>query len=413
MTEKNTDAIEVLICWHWDPLDPSVPGGIGRFIVDLIRYAPPHFNFTILTMTERKLENHVETMHAVGGKNCRIIPLVTGKPLKKTFLPLRLKYALGIRSYTKSHALKRFVIHYHGIEPFFGLPKGNLNARMLFLHKNPNYRWNIQSESYWRFFPSALYYKIEKPVIEQTEKLFFVNQDCYKDYCVRYSQHQQDMQLISTWVDSESFYYQPDTEQRQRTQTEIKTRLAVKDDSYLILYFGRYDTVKDPLLLIRAMPNILKEFPDTQLIMVGGGKLEDDMKRLVAELNLNSKIKIDTRKSSQEIRELLWAANVSVLPSRDEGMSMAINESLACGCPVVGFEVGEIGRVVTPGESGEIVQERSPEHLASGITAVLAKAEYYRSNPDKVAHGIRDLAPDKVLAPVYQQCESLYSELPS
>jgi len=402
--------IKVLICWHWDPL-ASYPGGIGRVIEDMIHYAPDNFEFTIFTNTSKKIEKNKIIKHVIRDKKCILIPVMTGKRLQKFFIPLRLKYMYAIKNFIKKNPINNYVIHFHGIEPWFGLPKDSKNKKVLFIHKNPSYRWEEKSESYWRFLPKFVYTFFEKKVLSDTDSVFFVNSYAYKEYCRKYSLIKNKFHLISTWVDTNIFYPRYDDNLFKDIE-EIRSKNNIPKNSKLLFYFGRYDEIKNPLLLIKSIDIIRNKYPETYLLMVGGGDLENEMRNLIVKLSLKKNVSILDYKDREFIRELLWASDLSVLPSKKEGMSMAINESLGCGCPLVGFNVGEIERVVVPGTSGEIVYgDHSPENYAHSLIKVLDNLLYYKKNKKNIVKCIGNFTPWRVLEKVYKNTESLFNQL--
>ena len=407
--DRPPPVVNVTVCWHWDPFS-SYPGGIGRFIEDLIKYAPTHFHFTILAMTAQDIPLFESVEYSLGGKSCSVVPVVTQLDRqRRQKLPLKLRYVLGIRRYVRSRGITDQVIHYHGIEPWFGLKPDS--SGIMFLHKNPSYRWVFSSESQWRFLPQHLYRILEKRVIVGTRKLFFVNRDTFTKYLKKYPHRAGDLELISTWVDPENFYFINDPRERAETRRKIRQREGWKEEENIINYFGRFDEIKDPLLAIRSLPHVLQAYPQTRLVMVGSGQMEKAMKKESLTLRLEGHVEIRGYQDKNFIRELLWASDLSVLPSRSEGMSMAVNESLACACPVVGFDVGEAARLIEAGKSGEIVAKRTPESFAEGISRVLSRQPYYQTHPETVARNTCALTPKAVLEPVYRSTENLHHEL--
>jgi glycosyltransferase involved in cell wall biosynthesis len=68
---------------------------------------------------------------------------------------------------------------------------------------------------------------------------------------------------------------------------------------------------------------------------------------------------------------LYSAADVVVVPSRQENLPQVATEAQACGCPVVSFNVGGLADVVSHCDSGYLVNDLSSEALARGIEWVL------------------------------------------
>jgi glycosyltransferase involved in cell wall biosynthesis len=69
-------------------------------------------------------------------------------------------------------------------------------------------------------------------------------------------------------------------------------------------------------------------------------------------------------------------ADVVIVPSLQENLSNMIIESLSCGIPVIGFDIGGNSDMIVHKETGYLVKDISPEDMAKGIEWVLADENY-------------------------------------
>ncbi len=153
-----------------------------------------------------------------------------------------------------------------------------------------------------------------------------------------------------------------------------------------VLFVGRFRMYKGIKVLLDAW----KEFPEKRLIMVGGGPLENQVRRRILEENLN--IEIVSNPSDQELVELYQQARCLVLPStlRSEAFGMVQTEAMACGIPVISTALptgvpwvnasGISGLVIPPGDPGALaaaVRKLDDPHLHSLLAAgALERAEH-------------------------------------
>ena len=77
----------------------------------------------------------------------------------------------------------------------------------------------------------------------------------------------------------------------------------------------------------------------------------------------------------EDVAQLLPAFDVFALPSRYEGLPLAVVEAMVCGVPVVATAVNAVPDVVLPGETGLLVPPERPELLASAIAHLLDHPE--------------------------------------
>lgn len=156
----------------------------------------------------------------------------------------------------------------------------------------------------------------------------------------------------------------------------------------IILFLGRLHWSKGLELQIDALARLAAEFPD--LLWVFAGPDEGEQAKLLALVqakNLTHRVLWTGMLSRQESLAALADATAFVLSSRHEAHSMAMNEALAMGTPVVitesvGFsEVGEAGAGLVVPSTGEALAEglrrllRNPQ-LASEMRQ---KAKEYAS----------------------------------
>jgi glycosyltransferase involved in cell wall biosynthesis len=85
------------------------------------------------------------------------------------------------------------------------------------------------------------------------------------------------------------------------------------------------------------------------------------------------------------LRVLYAAADVVVAPSKQENLSNTIMEAMACGTPVVGFDIGGNGDLIDHQVNGYLARPFDPIDLARGIDFCLSHSE-----PDKIGDNARD-----------------------
>ncbi len=101
------------------------------------------------------------------------------------------------------------------------------------------------------------------------------------------------------------------------------------------------------------------------------------------------------------------AASVFVIPSLEDNLPNTIMESLACGTPVVGFNVGGIPEMVEHQKNGYVAQYKSAQDLASGIEWVLQCSDYQSLCQNSRQKVVENYSEDVVA----KQYEELYKSL--
>jgi glycosyltransferase involved in cell wall biosynthesis len=120
-------------------------------------------------------------------------------------------------------------------------------------------------------------------------------------------------------------------------------------------------------VLLDAAPAVLKHVPDARFMVIGDGPLEVVLRRRAAELGVADRVRFRTDLVG-DARSVLSAIDVFVLPSRWEGMPIALLEAAAAGLPCIASRVGGVEEVLEDGVSGIVV---TPERAAELATAVV------------------------------------------
>jgi colanic acid/amylovoran biosynthesis glycosyltransferase len=150
----------------------------------------------------------------------------------------------------------------------------------------------------------------------------------------------------------------------------------------LVLAVGRFTGKKAPLLTIRAFDLVLNQHPDARLVMIGGGELFEDSKKLVAELQLKHAVELLGVKSAEEIAEWHRKARLFVQHSMinpvngdSEGTPNTVLEASAAGLPVVSTKHAGIKEAVEPDVTGFLVDEGDYKSMATYISQLLGNPE--------------------------------------
>jgi L-malate glycosyltransferase len=153
------------------------------------------------------------------------------------------------------------------------------------------------------------------------------------------------------------------------TRTEARQRLGIGAESIAIGCVGRLEEQKGHRYLFDALAIIGREAPPLaariQTLLVGDGRLREQLKQQVGALALDSRVMfLGTR---GDVADILKALDLYVMPSRWEGLSIAMLEAMAAGLAVVISDVGGVGRVLGSDEFGLRVPPADPSRLAGAI----------------------------------------------
>jgi glycosyltransferase involved in cell wall biosynthesis len=174
-------------------------------------------------------------------------------------------------------------------------------------------------------------------------------------------------------------------------------RLSAQSDR-LVLWAGRLDAVKDPLLALAAAARLPA---DVHLLIAGDGELRAAVEGRAGESDLSGRVHLLGDVTRERMALLMRAADCLLLTSTSEGGGpRVVVEALASGLPVVATDVGEVRRTVRDGVNGRVITAHEAEALAEGVAWVLGQPR-----EGLAVAAVAAAAPytvERVLAPVYE-----------
>jgi glycosyltransferase involved in cell wall biosynthesis len=145
----------------------------------------------------------------------------------------------------------------------------------------------------------------------------------------------------------------------------------------IILTVGRWDAseaYKGVDHLIRALPELIKIFPDLYLVAIGSGTDLPRLKQLAQEACLAERVRFLDSLSHRALASAYDACDVFALPSRGEGFGLVFIEAMSHGKPVIGGAHGGTPDIVEDGSTGYLVRYGDIDQLTDRLGNLLADA---------------------------------------
>lgn len=140
-----------------------------------------------------------------------------------------------------------------------------------------------------------------------------------------------------------------------------------------IIYAGRLLAYKNVDKLLEALVLVKKSRPLVTLTIIGEGPEEIRLKKLVADLGLESNVRFLGFIEENKLFSYMKSSQMFVLPSSREGFGIVVLEAKACGLPVLTVnEPQNAARHLMYTASGDKVTELNPESIAQGIVSILS-----------------------------------------
>lgn len=179
------------------------------------------------------------------------------------------------------------------------------------------------------------------------------------------------------------------SEDQLQMREEARKALGWKADEKKVLFAGAFDNaVKDPELAKQAL-----------------ALLNDKMSRLRLNepLALNDVELIELKGyAREEVNRLMCAVDCLLMTSKTEGSPQVIKEAMACGCPIVSVDVGDVAER-TEGVSGcFVVKSREPREIAAAIEKALVFKGRTNGRDKIIEYGLTNELVAKQIIEIYE-----------
>jgi len=185
-----------------------------------------------------------------------------------------------------------------------------------------------------------------------------------------------------------------------------RKKFGFKKEDFIIGIVARLDPIKNHKILISAFKEIVKNYPQTKLIIVGDGPLREELKEKSYQLGINNKVIFMGERN--DVPEILKTFDVFVLPSLNEGMSNTILEAMATGIPVIASNVGGNPELVIDGETGFLFPTNDVESLVQKIKTYILYPELKQKHGYNARKRVEE---EFSLDQMVRRYEELYLEL--
>jgi glycosyltransferase involved in cell wall biosynthesis len=381
------------------PSDPAghVPSGIDSFVRGILQWAPPDLEYTLFGATSDATARPVgrETAVRLGNREIRYLPLVSVDPTAaRSFIPLTVQYMRALHKMLPTERITALdILDFHRIEPSY-LFRHDPRPKNMLLHQDMSVIRDKNSDIKWRHFP-WLYESIERGLFNRLDRIFCVRQSAVERYSELYPTLADKFAFVPTWVDT-SIYGPGGADDRDAARRQLQLGPVTK----LLVFVGRLDRQKNPLLLLEAFRLAVQQQGDLRLILIGDGILRPQLEGQVNSNGLQGLVRLTGALSRPQIASMLRAADLFVMSSGYEGMPIAVLEALATGLPVVSTDVGELRRVVQDGVTGYLSLGHTPAALADAMVQALRSLDEMRGAPCESS--VTPYHPEKVLGLIYE-----------
>ena len=169
------------------------------------------------------------------------------------------------------------------------------------------------------------------------------------------------LRLLHNGIDVERFTRGAGNRERAREA------LGLARDAYVMVAVGNLWKHKGHRDLLDACALAQDSLPSDWCLLIAGRDEEDNRaayERLIAEHHLDGHVTL--LGESDDVRMLLWAADVFIQPSHHEGLPNAVLEAMAASLPVIGTRVGGIPEAVSQ-NTGWLLETKDTSALAATL----------------------------------------------
>ena len=172
---------------------------------------------------------------------------------------------------------------------------------------------------------------------------------------------------------------EPAEEPNQRTLEKVESLLKIK--SPRLITISRFDKRKNHEKVIMAIRNLKQIYPNIVYICIGHGDEEENIKKLVKELDLSSQVMFFKDISNDLKKSLLAKSDIFIMPSiihksSVEGFGIAYLEAAQYGVPSIGGKDGGASDAINHDKTGMICDGNNLDDIYSTLNTMIENKRY-------------------------------------
>lgn len=205
---------------------------------------------------------------------------------------------------------------------------------------------------------SIIYYLIEKWLSKYTDVLITINEEDYE--AAKRFKSRKVLLTNGVGIDVSKFI-------RNRNSEYIRNELGLSEKDVILLSVGELIPRKNHMVVIDAVK--LLNNPRIHYVVAGEGELKNFLLNRISIDKVDGNVHLLGYRT--DINQLCNSADVFLMPSIQEGLSVALMESMACGLPVIASRIRGNVDLIDDKKGGYLVEVNDPSEYASCINRMV------------------------------------------
>lgn len=290
--------------------------------------------------------------------------------------------AWSVYSFLKRRGEEFDIVHGHEVYGALGYRLKEKKSYK-FVYTVHGLAYNLISRERLRPLAKLLHFP-ERLAVKNSDKTVAVSENTKKEVIEEYCVESGQVEVIYNGVDTEKF----------RPTEEFSNQ---------VLYVGEFLGRKGADIVVEAFQKL--NLSDTKLVLVGKGRMEEELREKVRDSGLEDRVEFRKNVSDEELRGL-YSSSIFVMPSKYEGQGIVYVEAMSCGAPVIGCDNSAIPEMIEDGINGYLI-DRDSEALSNALESILEDEELRNSISDASREKAKEFDWDIIAA----QTESIYRDL--
>ncbi|PID28691.1 MAG: hypothetical protein CSB55_03945 [Candidatus Cloacimonadota bacterium] len=157
-----------------------------------------------------------------------------------------------------------------------------------------------------------------------------------------------------------------------KTNKAMRKFIGINESDIVLGHIGSFKPQKGHKYLINAFMKIHEKYKNSKLVLVGKGKLADEIKALVKKNQLSNSVIFVGEKSN--IKDYINMFDIFVFPSISESFGISVLEALYLEKPVAAFNIDAVSEIIENGKDGVLTDSKNTSAFADAVINLLNNA---------------------------------------